>query len=65
MIDSEPGQCTGVDCEVCGRWPSALHQAMRSAVNALPLKGHVCDNCFEAFGENIAAKDGAKGQRPS
>ena len=43
------GQSAKVECIVCGRWPTALRPVMRSAIDAIPLRQDVCDECVKAW----------------
>ena len=43
-------------CPVCGAWPEANREAMRSLINdEIFPKGLVCDDCLLAFWERLFA----------
>jgi hypothetical protein len=45
-------------CAVCGAWPEANRQAMRSLIDdEIFLKGAVCDDCLLAFWERLFASE--------
>jgi hypothetical protein len=62
MPTDEEWFATEDDCAVCRRWPSALRKAMRTAVNVLPLRETVCEECAVTFFANLMTK--GERQRP-
>lgn len=53
--DNEPGKAWA-SCAICGQWPPALREAMRSAIDELPLRKAVCDKCVRAFWVTLRVK---------
>jgi hypothetical protein len=44
----EPNQCV-----VCGPWPAELRAVMRKAIEAIPLRKDVCDDCLKALWDTL------------
>ena len=56
-IISFPSRRSGA-CAVCGAWPEANRQAMRSLIDdEILLKEPVCDDCLLAFWERLFASE--------
>ena len=45
----QQGEAETIQCTICGHWPVELRAAMRGAVEAIPIRGEVCDDCLKAF----------------
>ena len=65
MSAKQLGEATEDQCTVCRRWPSALRQPMRSAINSIPLWEPVCAECVKTFWANVDRQASAKRERPS
>jgi hypothetical protein len=44
---------TETECAVCGHWPPDLRPAMRSAIEMIPLRATVCDDCLKVFWDTL------------
>ena len=40
-------------CSVCGQWPAADREAMRTLIDSMPLQDDVCDACQLEFWRGI------------
>ena len=49
MRPRSEGRLKGPKCAVCGPWPVELRAAMRVAIEAIPLREDVCDECVKAW----------------
>ena len=41
------------ECSLCSRWPKSLRPAMRGAIDRVPLKKPVCDECLGVFARGL------------
>jgi hypothetical protein len=37
------------ECVICGHWPASLRPTMRTAIDRVPVRNWVCDECLKAF----------------
>ena len=50
---TKPESGTETECAVCGHWPVELRAAMRSAIEMIPLRAEVCDDCLKVLWDTL------------
>ena len=60
---AEKADCAS--CAICSQLPPALREAMRRAIDELPLSKQVCDKCLRAFWVTLWANRLAAGLKRS
>ena len=53
LTKPEVGGGTETECAVCGHWPVDLRASMRSAIEMIPLRAEVCDDCLKVLWDTL------------
>jgi hypothetical protein len=50
------------ECVICSHWPAWLRPTMRTAIDRVPVRKRVCDECLKAFYHHLRLCATVRGQ---